>query len=113
MPHSLSADKALRQSEKRRLRNKSVRSGVKTRTTTAEKLVQEGDMGVAPDAVKEAVRSLDRAAKKGVIHANTAARRKSRLVKKLNVAQMETPRPKRKRTRKAATKNAEAASASE
>ena len=60
-------------------RNKSVRSELKSRVKTA---VTSGDV----DAVRIAVKKLDSAASKRVIHKNTAARRKSRLMKKVNAA---------------------------
>jgi small subunit ribosomal protein S20 len=60
-------------------RNKSVRSELKSRVKTA---VTTGD----DDSVRIAVKKLDSAASKGVIHKNTAARRKSRLMKKVNAA---------------------------
>ena len=72
--------------EKRRLRNKSVRTYVKTRTSQAEELIADGETKEAKEAVVEAISALDRAAKKGVFHPNKSARRKSRLMKKLNQA---------------------------
>ena len=87
MPHSKSAQKRVRTSEKRRLHNKSIRSLTKTNVTKAEKLVFSGELEAAKAAVVATVSSLDKAAQKGVIHPNNAARRKSRLVKKLNKAQ--------------------------
>ena len=86
MPHTRSARKRVQQSEKRRLRNKSVRSTVKTFISKAEDLIQGKDVEVAKLAVVEATSVIDRAVKKGVVHQNNAARRKSRLMKKLNVA---------------------------
>ncbi len=68
------------------LHNKSIRSRTKTAIKEAEKLVVTADKEKAAAAVKTAVSSLDRAAVKGVIHPNNAARHKSRLVKKLNQA---------------------------
>jgi len=62
-------------------RNKSVRSELKSRVKTAVKTV--GDDSNA-DAVKMAVKKLDSAVTKGVIHKNTAARKKSRLMKQIN-----------------------------
>ena len=59
----------------------------KTNVTKAEKLIFSGELEAAREAVAAAVSSLDRAAEKGVIHPNNAARRKSRLLKKLNQAQ--------------------------
>jgi small subunit ribosomal protein S20 len=72
--------------ERRRVRNKSVRSAVKTSLTKAEKLISKKETEAASAEVVQVVSTLDRAAKKGVIHPNQAARRKSRLMKKLNRA---------------------------
>lgn len=87
MPQIKSAQKQVRVSEKRRLRNKSIRSLAKTNVTKAEKLVFSGELEAAREAVVATVSSLDKAAEKGVLHPNNAARRKSRLMKKLNKAQ--------------------------
>ncbi len=91
MPHSKSAQKQVRVAEKRQLRNKSVRSLCKTNITKAERLIFSGELEAAKQAVAEAIISLDKAAEKGVIHPNNAARRKSRLMKKLNEAQSLPP----------------------
>lgn len=72
--------------EERRLRNKSVRTYVKTCVSQAEELIVSGETDEAKEAVVRAVSALDRAAKKGVFHPNKSARRKSRLMKKLNQA---------------------------
>jgi len=69
------------------LRNKSVRSLAKTNVTKAERLIFSGEPEAAREAVAATISSLDKAAEKGVIHPNNAARRKSRLMKKLNEAQ--------------------------
>lgn len=87
MPTHKSAEKRVRTSEKKRLRNKSVRTEVKTSITKAEKLIAGGELEAAKAAVAAAVSSLDNAAGKGVLHSNNTARRKSRLVKKLNQVQ--------------------------
>lgn len=87
MPNIESAKKYMRSSEKKRLRNKSTRSLCKTNITKAEKLIYSGEFEAAQKAVVTAVSSLDKAAEKGILHANNAARRKSRLMKKLNEAQ--------------------------
>jgi len=87
LPVTKSAEKQVRVSERRRLRNKSIRSMCKTNVTKAEKLIFSGELEAAREAVGAAISALDRAAEKGVIHANNAARRKSRLLKKLNQAQ--------------------------
>jgi small subunit ribosomal protein S20 len=79
--------KEARNSENRQMRNRAVRSRAKTFITRAEKLVFTGEMESAQAAVAESISALDRAAEKGIIHPNNAARRKSRLMKKLNQAQ--------------------------
>ena len=83
---SKSAQKQVRVATRRRQRNKSLRSEIKTDITKAEKLIFTGDLKEAQKAGDEAVSSLDKAANKHVIHGNNAARRKSRLLKKLNQA---------------------------
>lgn len=86
MPVSKSVQKQVRVAERRRLRNKSVRGLTRTNITKAEKLIFSGELEAAREAVLVAISSLDRAAEKGVIHPNNAARHKSRLMKKLNDA---------------------------
>jgi len=76
----------VRVAERRRLRNKSIRSRCKTDITKAERLIFSGELELAQKAVVAAIGSLDKAAEKGVIHPNNAARRKSRLMNKLNAA---------------------------
>jgi small subunit ribosomal protein S20 len=83
MPNTKSAKKRMRQEEKRRLHNRMVKSIVKTQITKARQAIGAGNDD-AQAAVRAAVSELDRAAKKGVIHRNNAARRKSRLMKQLN-----------------------------
>jgi small subunit ribosomal protein S20 len=84
-----SAEKQARVASRRAQRNKSVRSQVKTNITKAEKLIYTGELDAAREAVAEAVSSLDKAAEKMIVHGNNAARRKSRLMKKLNQATRE------------------------
>jgi small subunit ribosomal protein S20 len=69
-----------RQNERRRLRNKSVRSEVRTRTKTAIEAVGTED---ETDALRLAVKRIDKAASHGVIHKNQAANRKSRLMRRI------------------------------
>ena len=78
--------KVTRVASRRRDANKSTRSAVKTNISRAEKLIMDGDLKAAEAAVKTAVVALDKAAEKQILHANNAARRKSRLLKKLNQA---------------------------
>jgi len=86
MPNNAAAEKRMRQEQKRRLHNRSIKSIVKTEITKARQSIAASsvDAETAAEAVRDAVSALDRAAKKGVIHRNNAARRKSRLMKQLN-----------------------------
>ncbi len=87
MPVTKSAQKEVRATERKRLRNQPILSLCKTNITKAETLIFSGDLEAAQKAVEAAISSLDKAAEKGIIEANNAARRKSRLMKKLNEAQ--------------------------
>jgi small subunit ribosomal protein S20 len=85
VPNTKSAKKDLLVHERNRLRNQAVKSRIKTLRQKAIKAVVAN--GIAGEtAVKLALKELDTAATKGMIHKNTAARRKSRLMKKLNAA---------------------------
>ena len=86
MPVNKSSRKQVRVVERGRLRNKSVRSLCKTNIIKAERLIFSGELESAQKMVIVAVSSLDKAAEKGIIHPNNAARRKSRLMDKLNEA---------------------------
>jgi len=86
LPNTRSARKQVRVTQRRQLRNKSIKSLCKTNITKAEGLIFSGELESAQEAAVAAISSLDRAAEKGVIHPNNAARRKSRLMKKLNEA---------------------------
>jgi small subunit ribosomal protein S20 len=86
MPNNAAAKKRMRQEQKRRAHNRSIKSIVKTEVTKARVAITSSAANTedAVAAVRAAVSELDRAAKKGVIHKNNAARRKSRLMKQLN-----------------------------
>lgn len=84
MPIHKSVLKRARQSEKRRLRNVSVKSGVKTYSKKVTEMIEKKDIEGAKESLKTAVKSLDKAVTKGVIHKNNAARRKSKLTIKVN-----------------------------
>ena len=71
-----------RQNEKRRQRNKGIRSEINSRVKTTLKNA-ESDNATSED-LQEAVKKIDKAVAKGIMHKNTAARKKSRLSKKLN-----------------------------
>jgi small subunit ribosomal protein S20 len=80
MANTKSAEKAARQSVKRQTANRILLSGARTAVKKARTSIASGSTDSA-EAVRSAVSTLDRAAKKGVIHKNNAARRKSRLMK--------------------------------
>jgi len=91
LPNIKSAEKMVRVTERKRLRNKSARTMCKTSITKAERLIFMGDVNAAQEAVVVAITSLDKAAEKGIIHPNNAARRKSRLMRKFNQLQAQAP----------------------
>jgi small subunit ribosomal protein S20 len=76
-----SAEKRNRQAQKRRTRNASIRSTVKSAVANARDALAAKDPAMLKQALTEAVRSLNKAASKGVLHKRTAARRISRLMK--------------------------------
>ncbi len=80
MATTKSAVKRIRQNERRRLRNRTVRSRVRTLVKAAR--AADGQAGSA--AILEAIRALDKAVSKGVLHRNTAARKKSALARRLS-----------------------------
>lgn len=79
MANTKSAIKRMRQSERRRLRNRAVRSRVRSAVKTA----RTATGAETREAVIEAIRTLDKAVNKGVVHRNTAARKKSALARRL------------------------------
>ena len=91
MANSKSAEKRARVSERRRKRNRVFRSAARTQVRAAERLIAEGDAEAAALAVGNAMSTLDRAAIKGIIHRNNAARHKSRLMARFN--QLVRPQP--------------------
>ena len=72
-----------RQNERRRLRNKAAKSEIRTRIKTAVRAA-DTDSETAADDLRVAVKRLDKAAAKGIIHKNQAANRKSSLVRQIN-----------------------------
>ena len=85
MPNTRSAAKQMRVAERRRVRNRTVKSAVKTFIRKAESTIA-ASVDEAQAQVVQAIKSLDKAATKGILHKRNAARRKSRLMKKLNLA---------------------------
>ncbi len=86
MPNIKSAIKRVKVAEKKHMRNRPIRSAVRTYIRTAERQIVARELVASRDAVLRAIRALDKAASKGVLHKNNAARRKSRLMRKLNKA---------------------------
>ena len=86
MANTKSALKMIRVAERRRQRNRPIRSALKTHVTKAVRVIGQGDATAAQSALRTAIAALDKAAAKGVIHRNNAARCKSRLMKRLNQA---------------------------
>ena len=84
MPHTSSAKKRLRQNVKRRLRNRNVKKEIKTHVKAVLTAGAETSGDQLRDAVRLAVKKLDQAAAKGVVHRNLVARKKSQLAKLLN-----------------------------
>ena len=84
MPNIKSAKKRVQLAEVRNARNKADKSALKTALKKFEAAAAEGNRTEAESAYKVAVKSVDKAAAKGILHKNTAARKKSALDKKLN-----------------------------
>jgi len=79
-----------KQNEKRRVLNRTFRGRARTFITKSRKAILAGKEDEAVENVKVAIKALDKAAQKGVIHKNNAARRKSRLMKQLAAMQNKT-----------------------
>jgi small subunit ribosomal protein S20 len=75
-----------RQNEKRQMRNKAIRSELKTRSKNALLAAESGDSEQAAEALRLALQRIDTAVAKGVLHKNTAARRKSRLSRQVKAS---------------------------
>jgi small subunit ribosomal protein S20 len=87
MPNSAQAKKRLRQTEKIRVLNRAVSSRMKTEIKKVMDKVEQGDAAGARAILPEAMKRIDKAAKRNIIHDNTAARKKSRLVKRIKAAE--------------------------
>ncbi len=84
MANIKSQKKRIKTAEKARLRNRAVRSSLKTAVKKVRVAVEEGDRDLAQRLANDACRKLDKAASKGVIHKNQAAERKSGVQKLVN-----------------------------
>ncbi len=83
MANIKSAIKRIQVSKRNESRNKSAKSGIKTTLRKALGLISSKS-GEAEKLVRQAIKSIDKAVSKGILHKNTASRKKSRLMKKLN-----------------------------
>lgn len=83
MANIKSAIKRNKQNEKRRMRNRIFRGRARTYVKNAREKMASDNLDEAREATLQAISALDKAAGKGIIHKNNAARRKSRLMKKL------------------------------
>lgn len=86
MPHTKSAEKRMRQAEKRRAHNRKIIKGIKQKRKAVAESLAGGDAAKVTADAKAVQQTLDRAATKGYIHPNKAARLKSRLAKKVKAA---------------------------
>lgn len=84
MAHSLSAKKRMRQNAKHRAMNRVRKSQMKTQVKHFEDALASGDAGAATEQFNLVVKKLDKTASTSAMHKKTAARKKSRLAKKLN-----------------------------
>lgn len=84
MPNTQQAVKRLRQAATRNLRNRASKSEIKTLTKKVLEAIANNDAKTAREILKVTQAKLDKAGKKGVLHKNTVARRKSLLARKLN-----------------------------
>ncbi|MDQ7029334.1 MAG: 30S ribosomal protein S20 [Ardenticatenia bacterium] len=90
MPNTKSAKKRLRQSEKRRLRNRHYKGQMRSFVKRARQAIEAGDWEAAEELLRRAYKAIDKAASKGVIHKNNAARKKARLMAFYNRARAHT-----------------------
>ena len=86
MPNHKSAEKRVRQNEKRREINGSNRSRLRTSIKKLRTALSAGDAGAVTELLPETISTIDKAVQKGVLHRNAAARHKSRLTARANAA---------------------------
>jgi small subunit ribosomal protein S20 len=81
---NLSAEKRARQAEKRNIRNRGERSGIKSAAKNVEAAISEGNKEKTQTALLNAIKTISSAKSKGIVHKNNAARKISKLTKKVN-----------------------------
>ncbi|HPS55096.1 MAG TPA: 30S ribosomal protein S20 [Sedimentisphaerales bacterium] len=84
MAHSLSAKKRVRQNEKSNTINRARKSQIKTQIKHLEEAIVKGDAEASAEQFREIVKKIDKVASTSTMHKRTAARKKSRLAKKVN-----------------------------
>jgi small subunit ribosomal protein S20 len=84
MANTKSSKKDLRRSAKRRIRNQEAKSALKTYVKKVRTNVTASDAETTKEALRQAIKMIDKAAQRGIIHKNQAARRKSRITKQAN-----------------------------
>lgn len=84
MANLASAKKRIRQNDRERQRNRARRSQLKTVTRSFQDVLHDGSLEKATETFRRVTKKLDQTAAKGTLHPNTAARRKSRLAKRIN-----------------------------
>jgi small subunit ribosomal protein S20 len=87
LPNIKQQEKRMRQAEKRRVRNKSRKTEIKTYIKHFDEALQRGNRDEGEEYLNRAIKALDKAASDGIIHKNNAANRKSRLMARYNKAQ--------------------------
>ncbi len=92
MAHSLSAKKRIRQNTKHNARNRARKEQLKLQVKSFNAALQAHDLGKAEAELRKTTARLDKTASKHTIHKNTAARRRSRLAKRLNAAKAAAPK---------------------
>ncbi|UCG23749.1 MAG: 30S ribosomal protein S20 [Chloroflexota bacterium] len=86
MANTASAKKRIRSSARKRERNRVFRASARTHIKRSRTLMEQGDIEAAEEAARQACSTLDKAARKGILHPQNAARRKGRLMKALHEA---------------------------
>lgn len=81
---NLSAEKRMRQDEKRRIRNKGVKTAIRSAAKKVVLASEKKDVPAAKEALLDMIKRIDTAARKGIVKKNTAARKKSRMQKLVN-----------------------------
>ena len=90
MANIQSSKKDIKRNAKRRFRNQSTKSALKTYIKKAKATLSESNEQLTTESVRVAIKALDKAAERNIIHKNQAARRKSRLMKAVNKSRVQT-----------------------